>query len=202
MDTVPKIESWTAGQMAEADFYAACVLHHRAFPKDGRTLEAVMEKKRPVWRGRGNDPASVVPGPLGSADAPRRFAVRDAEGRWLANAATLSREINTPRGPRFVYGLLDVATAPEARGLGLGVHVVRAVFDRVRQHPGSVSLFQTGPAKGFYEKLGARVVTNRFVNSAHPTEPDANPFTDQAVMLYPADADWPAGQVDLLGPGY
>ena len=182
--------------MSEAEFVAACVLHHEAFPKDGRSLEAVLDKKRPVWMGD-----DVVPGPLRSVDAPLRYAVRDASGRWLANAAVIRRRISTSAGPMVVLGLLDVATLPAARGQGLGEVLVRAAMGPVDRGELPVCLFETGPAKGFYERLGARVIANEVVDST-AEDPQAPGFHDEFAMIYPGDADWPSGPIDLLGPGY
>jgi hypothetical protein len=60
-----------------------------------------------------------------------------------------------------------------------------------------LSLFQTGVPE-FYEAMGARLVTNRFVNG----ESQENPFWDTCEMIYPATAGWPDGPIDLNGPGY
>jgi len=53
----------------------------------------------------------------------------------------------------------------------------------------------------FYEKLGACLVTNRIFNSLG-NDPEKNPFWDEIAMRYPAAKHWPAGQIDLRGPGY
>lgn len=196
-----EIQTYTAGQMAEADFLAACELHHAAFPKPGRTLDDVIAKKRPVWIG-GDGLPGVVPGPLVSDDPPVRYAIRDASGAWLANAAVLTRTIGTARGDLKVLGLLDVATSPAARGQGLGALVVKAAWQAVDNGRYPLCLFETGEARLFYEKLGAKVVKNRFVDSTHPSQPGVNPFTDELEMVYPASADWPEGEIDLRGPGY
>lgn len=196
-----KIESWTAGQMSEADFVAACALHHAAFPKPGRTLADVIAKKRPVWRG-GVDGAGVVPGPLGSDEPPVRYAVRDAAGRWLGNAGVLTRTLGTTRGPMRVLGLMDVATLPETRGMGLGVRLVRAAWSAVDEGRASACLLKTSGAQRFYEKLGARVIENPLVNSLAAGGVDGRPFEGSVAMIYPAGADWPTGEIDLRGPGF
>jgi hypothetical protein len=64
------------------------------------------------------------------------------------------------------------------------------------------ALFQTKQnVRPFYEKLGCVLVQNRIVNS-HGDDPAANPFWDEVVMRYPSTATWPAGTIDLRGPGY
>lgn len=195
------IETFTAGRMSEVEFCAACELHHAAFPKAGRTLDEVLAKKRPVWM-EGDALPGVVPGPMVSQEPPVRYAVRDESRAWLANAGIITRRIGTERGEMVVVGLLDVATAPAARGLGLGALVVRAAWSAVDDGRYPVCLFETGEARPFYEKLGARVVTNRFIDSTNAADPDSNPFTDEVEMIYPASADWPEGLIDLRGPGY
>ena len=206
--SVPAPETWTAGQISDADFLDACVLHHAAFPKPGRTLEQVIAKKRPVWM----DPARVRDGePDVAADPPSvRYVLRepgpDGELRCIANAAALVRTVQTQDGLMTVSGLLDVATHPDVRGRGLGAVVVQRVFAAVDDGTYPFCLFATGPARPFYEKLGAAVVTNRIVNSHADDDPEANPFTDDFVMRYPANttgrARWPEGLIDLRGPGF
>ena len=217
-------EVWAAGSMSEAQFAAACGLHHRAFPKPGRTLEGVMRKKRAVWMqrswGAGEGETLVPEGGWMSMSAPRRHVVLAGEDEGsnadpnrgqadrpalLANAATLTRRIATSRGELTVRGLLDVATDPATRGQGLrlGQRVVRAAWAALEHDPSlHCCLFQTDEARGFYEKLGARVVSNRFVNKLDPVEPEASPFEEPVVMIYPAAAAWPDGEVDLRGPGW
>jgi len=215
------IETWTAGRMSETDFCAACALHHAAFPKPGRTLADVIAQKRPVWMspppeapekevqaeaGSGGRPVSELSfpgvGALFSDAPPVRYAVRDAAGRWLGNAGTLTRTLGTTRGPMRVLGLLDVATLPETRGRGLGAAVVRAAWGPVDAGRVSACLFETGEARAFYEKLGARVIDNPLVNTLAEGGVDRQPFADPWAMIYPAEADWPTGEIDLRGPGF
>ncbi|MEO1236601.1 MAG: GNAT family N-acetyltransferase [Planctomycetota bacterium] len=210
MDPAWAVERLTAGGMSEADFESACVLHHAAFPKPGRTVADVMGRKRGAWMGASgggavSSGAGLLPGPLVSETLPERFVVRDPEDPsvWWANAGTLTRRIALPDGGEWVVqGLMDVATSPAARGRGLGVAVVRAAWAAVDSGALPLCLFETGEARPFYEKLGARVVTNRFIDSTHPKRPEVNPFTDELEMIYPADAAWPEGTIDLRGPGY
>jgi predicted N-acetyltransferase YhbS len=192
-----QIRFWVAGAMIESQFVAACALHHAAFPRPGRTLADVMEKKRPVWMG-----PDVVPGPLRSECAPRRLVVIGPRGQVLGNVGLIARQIETPAGLMRVQGILDVASSDEARGLGLGRRLIRAAWDEVDAGLYPLCLFQTGPAVGYYERLGARVVDNEFFDSTGDTPEGQRPFTDEAVMIYPADADWPAGPIDLRGPGW
>lgn len=223
------IETWTAGQMSEADFVAACVLHHAAFPKAGRNLADVIARKRLVWMGPealkpagqaarrtltqaelsfpGSLPGSLPGagagvGPLVSDGPPVRYGVRDAAGRWLGNAAVLTRTLRTTRGPLRVRGLMDVATLPETRGQGLGVKLVRAAWAAVDDGQVAACLLKTSGARLFYEKLGARVIDNPLVDTTAEAGPDRRPFGESAAMIYPAGADWPEGEIDLRGPAF
>ena len=200
----PPIQTWTAGRISEADFLDACILHHVAFPRPGRTLEEVVAKKRPVWMAPELSPDAAADPP------PVRYVMRseslDGPGLCVANAAALTRTVQTSRGLLTVSGLFDVATHPSVRGRGYGAAVVQEVFAAVDRGTYAFCLFQTGAAHPFYEKLGAAVVTNPIVNSHADTDPEANPFTDNLVMRYPADTTgrdpWPEGTIDLRGPGF
>ena len=121
----------------------------------------------------------------------------DEEGRVLAHAGMFKREIITLRGPLAVGALGGVCVHPDFRGRGWGAGVVREVFRVLPQLNAPVSLFQTGVPE-FYERLGARRVSNRFFNRDHSVVP----FWDTHTMIYPAHFDWPGGDVDLNGPGY
>ncbi len=196
----PTVERWVAGRINEADFAAACALHHRSFPKADRTLDDVLAKKRGVWMGD-----RVVPGPLVSESPPIRFVVRDERepGRVVANACTLVRRVMPAGGVGLeVMGLFDVSSDPAERGRGLGELVTRHALTRMGVDAPGVCLFQTGAARSFYERLGARVIDNRFTNSLDADAPDASPFTDEVVMLYPGDTPWPDGPIDLRGSGW
>lgn len=209
-----EIETFVAGQMSEAAFLAACALHHAAFPKPGRTLAEVLARKRPVWMppppesvatsgaGLSLPGLEMVPGPLVSSTPPVRWAVRDEAGRWLGNAGAITRVIGTANGPRTVVGLLDVATRPETRGQGLGVKLVRAAWSAVDAGQYPACLLKTSGARTFYEKIGARVIDNPLVNTTADGEPDRQPFGDSFAMIYPAEADWPDGEIDLQGPAF
>ena len=132
---------------------------------------------------------------------PRSMIIRDGS-RVVAHAAAPPRTIGTSEGDFKVAALALVATDPEYRGQRLGQAVVRAVFDLVDHGPFEYSLFQTShKVCPFYENLGAGPVTNTFVNSL-ADDPQANPFWDEVVMRYPAAKHWPAGEIDLRGPGW
>lgn len=132
------------------------------------------------------------------------------EGRVLAHALIFPREIATARGRLRVMALAAVLSDPAHRGEGWGKAVTQAAFAEVDRGRFPVSLFQTGLPE-FYAKLGARLVTNRFINSCHvPPPPGARgthgsadePWWNPHVMIYPAAFAWPEGTIDLLGPGF
>ena len=83
----------------------------------------------------------------------------------------------------------------------MGRNVAGWAFEKAGQPGLEVVLFQTGVPE-FYEKLGARCVSNRFVNSTNSAAPEANQWWNEHVMIYPNSFDWPDGTIDLLGPGY
>jgi predicted N-acetyltransferase YhbS len=129
-----------------------------------------------------------------------RFVVWDGN-QAIAHARTFERVIHGPSGSLTIMGLAGVCVLPERRGEGLGREVAEKALGRVDAGDFAVSLFQTA-VPDFYRKVGARSVTNRFVNSLNTKEPDANPWWDPDIMIYPAGFAWPGGTIDLNGPAY
>lgn len=127
-----------------------------------------------------------------------RFLVREG-GRVVAHAAAGVRTIGTGEGNQEVVTLAGVCVAADRRGRGLGAVVVRRAF--AEAGPGRVVLFQTGVPE-FYRKLGAREVGNPFFHRPGPGAERVRPWWDPHVLVWPADASWPDGPVDLRGPGY
>lgn len=119
----------------------------------------------------------------------------------VAHAHVFVRRISASPTEMDVLALAGVCTDPALRGHGMGTAVVRRSFEKLTELDLDVCLFQTGVVP-FYEKLGARPVENRFANRQNASDPTANPWWDKAVMIYPADADWPEGEIDLGGAGY
>lgn len=130
---------------------------------------------------------------------PRVFLVR-RDGVIVAKARMLPRRIATETGSLVVGALAGVLCDPDHRGRGYGTAVVRAAFGRIDDGAFDCAFFQTA-VPGFYEKLGARRVHNRLVNS-RATHPHARPFWEDFAMVYPADFPWPDGTIDTLGPGW
>jgi predicted N-acetyltransferase YhbS len=119
----------------------------------------------------------------------------------VAHALTFERPVTTNAREVSVMALSGVCVFPSYQGRGLGAEIVRRGFGRIHVGEFAVSLFQT-TIPAFYEKLGATLVPNRFVNSRNKNHPDANPWHDDSVMIYPKSYAWPVGPIDLNGPGY
>jgi predicted N-acetyltransferase YhbS len=133
--------------------------------------------------------------------APRSFVIRES-GVIIAHSMLIPRTLGTTAGALTIAGLARVCCDPAQRGRGLGELVVKAVFELVDAGVFPFSFFQTtSKVRSFYEKLGAAVATNRVVNSL-AEDPRACPFWDEVLMRYPSSGDWPAGEIDLRGPGY
>lgn len=120
--------------------------------------------------------------------------------RAVASAQTFARTVSIEGEERTVLALAGVCVDPDLRGSGLGAEIVRLALAPVDDGRYELSLYQTG-VPDFYRRLGACTVGNVFVNS-HAEEPEKNPWWNDHVIVYPASAKWPAGKVDLLGPGY
>jgi predicted N-acetyltransferase YhbS len=188
-DVVMQVQTLDRRSIAESDLRAIAELLDKVFTQRG--VEVRMLRLSEEWQ--------EYTGP--DAMFPRSFVIRE-DGRLVAHAAALPRQISTGEGDLTVLGLVHVCTDPDARGHKLGQAVVRAAFDLVDHGPYEHALFQTSnQVRGFYEKLGAGAVTNRIINS-RGEDPHKNPFWDEVVMRYPAAKHWPAGDIDLRGPGW
>ena len=131
----------------------------------------------------------------------RRFVIRQ-DGRAVAHASTFVRHIFVGQQEIPVLALAAVCCDPDIRGHGLGAKVTQLAFQQVgKQGWPELSLFQS-PVPVFYEMLNCRLVTNRFVNRLNAADPEANPWRDENVMIYPNEFQWPDGVVDLNGPDY
>jgi GNAT superfamily N-acetyltransferase len=191
-----------ADALTPAEAHAIATLLYKVWPQSTRSFEERLERVASDWIGyRGPD--SVRPryfviweAPLPHASSPWQQPVA------IASALAAPRTIRTTGGELTILALARVCTAPERRGEGLGARVVRAAFQMVDQGVFPFALFQTTPGvHAFYEKLGACVVTNKIINS-RGDDPHACPFWSEVILRYPSEADWPAGTIDLLGPGY
>ena len=185
------IESINLRTITETDARAIGELLVAIWPKPGRTVESRTAEMLGQWKDyRGPD-----------AQQPRSFLVREG-GRVIAHASAFPRTISTSAGDLTVLALARVCTDPAVRGRKLGQAVVQKAFELVDDGSFPFALFQTSEAvRPFYERLGAVTVDNRFVNSL-AENPMANPWWDTAIMRYPAIPGWPAGEIDLRGPGW
>ncbi len=188
----PDVETLDAASLAPDDADELASLGALVWPDDAGDVEAA--------RTRLLERHAAYTGP--EARRPRTFVVRGDRGEIIAKANVFPREIATPSGRLTVMALAGVCSHPDHRGEGLGRRVVQAAFALVDEGAFPLSLYQTTPpVRAFYEKLGARAVTNPFVNSL-ADDPSDDPWWNPVRMVYPAAFDWPDGQIDLLGPAY
>ena len=100
-----------------------------------------------------------------------------------------------------ILGLGGLNVHPDWRRKGCGRAIVEAVFKRIDSKEYPFCLFQTG-IPHFYQKLGCKVIKNKFINSNNQSDPSKNPFWDEYVMVYSASAQWPTGTADLRREGF
>ncbi len=186
-----EIETLDRRTIGEDDARAIAELLVAIWPKPGRTVETFAGELLAQWKD--------AHGP--EEEHPRSFLIREG-GRVIAHSSGYPRTIGTSRGDMTVLALARVCTDPSVRGKRLGEAVVRAAFELVDHGPFPFALFQTSTdVRPYYERLGAVAVNNRFINSL-AADPTINPFWAEVPMRYPATADWPAGEIDLRGPGW
>jgi N-acetylglutamate synthase-like GNAT family acetyltransferase len=182
------VETIIHPRISDADANDIATLIFISFPNPNCDEAKVRVELRQAWQGW-QGPAEL---------APRSYVIRHA-GRIVAHAAVYPREIITPRGREFAALLAAVMCHPDWKRHGYGKAVVRAAFAPVDAGDHQLSFFQTNTAKGFYEKLGCRQITNRIVNSLNREAPEANPCWDPYAMIYPDLKEWGEGTIDLLG---
>jgi hypothetical protein len=185
------LQTWDARMLTLEQARNIGELLVRIWPKPNVTVEDRAQQQLAFGRSYLGD----------DARAPRSLVVLDG-GRVIAHALVFARTIRTLEGEMTIAALARVCSDPDRRGEGLGDMVVRAAFAPVDAGDFAFSLFQTSHrVRPFYERLGCVLVDNSITNSLGET-PKANPFWDEVVMRYPADRPWPAGTIDLRGPGY
>jgi hypothetical protein len=186
-----EIETLDRRNLSEADARACVELLVTIWPKPGRTVETWTPDVVNQWK--------HYRGP--EEEFPRTFVIRES-GRVIAQASADPRTIRTSAGDITILALSRVCTDPAVRGRKLGLAVVRKSFELVDNGPFRFALFQTTEqVQPFYEAIGAIAIDNRFVNSLGD-DPAAHPWWNPIIMRYPAGRDWPAGQIDLRGPGW
>ncbi|MEM8494724.1 MAG: GNAT family N-acetyltransferase [Planctomycetota bacterium] len=204
--TQPLIEvhRWAPGSMPAEAFEAIQVLKDHAFGLPETEQEA---REETVWREKGR--RWWVDGVFESVAQvePRRvlYHLLSADGALASIAQTSVRTIYLEHGAGCdILTLAGVVSEPAIRGRGLGAAVIRDAFARLEEEGLKHCLFQTGRARPLYERLGATLVTNGFVNGCAATREkmEARPWDDDWVMRYPASSAWFEGVIDLNGPGY
>jgi GNAT superfamily N-acetyltransferase len=186
-----EIEIVRSDLMTDLQALAIARLIVATWPKEGRTAEKTTSNMLVNSHSREGKPEQYD----------RYFTIWDGT-RVVANSHVFPRRIRTPHGEMVVMALAAVCADAKRRGEGLGKIIVQAAFGLVDRGVFPISLYQTTPSvRPFYEKLGAREIHNPIVNSKAP-DPQARPFWDPVAMIYPADFDWPEGEIDILGEGY
>lgn len=181
--------------LSEADARSAAGLNQLVWPKDDFSLETATAKLLSRRETDFTDPRNAW------------FVVRDTadSARIIAKAETFARRVVPAEGdPLVILALAGVCVHPDLRGRGLGKAVVQAAFTRVDAGEFLFCLFQTAAHnERFYAPMGCVVVENRFVNGT-ADDPDARPWWDDLVMIYPGvrAGEWPGGLIDLCGEAY
>jgi predicted GNAT family N-acyltransferase len=185
------IETIDRRRISERDARAIAKLVVSIWPKPDRTVDSFTANLLTQWKDyKGSE-----------EQHPRSFMIREA-GRLIAHASIDPRTISTANGNMTILALARVCTDPSARGRKLGDAVVRKSFELADDGSFPFALFQTTPdVKPFYERLGATVVHNKFINSL-AKDPGADPFWAEVRMRYPATGNWPTGEIDVRGPGW
>lgn len=191
-----QLESLNVSQLTPADALAIGELVSQTWPNPEKDA-ATRAKHLLASAARYNGPEK---------QSPRVFIVRDGD-RVISHASIEPRTLlvgglDIGSTEITVAALAKVCCNPNYRGQGLGALVVEGVFRLVDEGAFTASLFQTSHAvRSFYERLGACIVDEPIIDST-ASDPTANPFWDDLVMRYPANGEWPAGEIDLRGPGY
>ena len=195
-----------AGEVLPIELEASYAVKANAFgppnPKPRPEMQTHLARRRRerLWwvDGQWSDASSPKP------TAEMLHLAEDA-GAVVAMALSFVRTVRTGDASFRVLALAGVVSDPAVRGRGFGQAVIRDAFARLEEESITHCLFQTGEARGLYEKMGGAVVGNRFVDrtaAERGDDPEARPWDDEFVMRYPASAGWPDGVIDLNGPGY
>lgn len=115
----------------------------------------------------------------------------------IAHAEIFSRTLGLENGELVIMAIGVVCVDEQRRGEGLSRDVMNAVFAQVDSGRYPVALLQTA-IPDYYAKLGCKLVENEWWNS-QADNPKAYPWYDPNIMIYPDNADWPTGRIDLNG---
>ena len=126
-----------------------------------------------------------------------RFLIREND-RIVAHTNIFSRPMLLGQKKVVVMALSGVCVHPNFRGRSYGKALVEKAFKYVDNRRFQCSLYQTEVPE-FYDKLGARTLDNKVINSLDPKFADSSPFEDAFVMVYPKSYAEIEGTIDLLG---
>ncbi len=180
------VSSQPIAQAPEELLLQATALMASIWPKAGLNVASVVSARQHVERVR--------------AGGGIMFSILEGD-RLIAHAKVGERDMVLPDGILHVGCLAGVCVDPEFRGQDLGRQIVRTAFDLVDRGQVPVMLFQTA-VPGFYEKLGAREVSNTFFNGTDPALRHERPWWEAHVMSYPAKFAWPDAPIDLNGSAF
>ncbi|MGD0339477.1 MAG: GNAT family N-acetyltransferase [Bacteroidota bacterium] len=117
------------------------------------------------------------------------------------HAEIFDREIFSNNRKIRNMALGGVCVRPSYRGKDFGKIVVQKVFHYIDIGQFECSVFQTNIPQ-FYDKLGAKIIYNKFFNSQNKgndiTIPDWGPY----IMVYPKEYAFDNFDIDLNGNGY
>lgn len=120
------------------------------------------------------------------------------DGQIVGFAKRFLREIKIGEKHIQNMALACVCVKKNHRKSGLGKTIVKSAFEAVDNREFECSLFQTAVPE-FYEKISARKIMNRCINSHKNNE---NPWWDPNVMIYPGNFKIDNAVIDLMGNGY
>jgi predicted N-acetyltransferase YhbS len=178
------LRAMAAAELTDAQWLALAEFLHTVWPNPDLSSQGRAEYRNAAALGR---PASEI-------------ITIESEGVLVAAGQIFGREVEVDGRRRNALALAAFAVAEELRGQGLGRQIVLEAFKRVDSGAFEFAIFQTG-VPGFYEPMNCRALANRVVNSLADA-PDANPFHDTHIMVYPAQTALGEGVVDMCGPGY
>lgn len=176
-------------ELTESDCLGIMNLINAIWPQAGKSSQELADRMYESIRAGNVKPGSI------------HYLIRDENETIIAHANAHGRDIKTIDGKITILAICGVCVIPDYRKFGLGAKLINAAFTRVDNGTFALSLFQTS-VPGFYEKLGAKQVNNKFINSLNTDTPETNPWWDPNIMIYPASHPWNDEIVDLLGPGW
>jgi predicted N-acetyltransferase YhbS len=174
------IESMPSELLSPEEIEAILATRHLVWPEAGMTLHSYLEKRK-------IRPQQQV------------YLIRE-EGHVVAHAETFERILLSEERSLMVGCLSSVFVAPDRQQHGLGRKLMQRVFDDTRRSEWVALLWQT-TVPDFYLRLGAVLVQNHFINRSSST-PEANPWEEEHVMIYPNRGVWPQGIIDLNGRAF